>query len=286
MIQVMSATIQKPGKVLIVSQMNKQHEIMNGKKNLVLPVIMKQIANVEEAIQNNIKKALKNRYFLMCLMAQKLVLNGFLHVEGRIISLDKIERKQYINNMDNTVSKSYIIADTHWEHTKMIEYCDRHPDFGQKIRNQWQGNVSTQNIVYVLGDVTWGTQGQLQTILAGLPGTKVLIRGNHDRSHTNNWFIQAGFAVVLEKAQVSGVILSHFPVDLTEKEIEYGLINIFGHFHNNDPKKWEENLRKRITKYHYLMILEDIDYKPVNLQLARKGKFVKNAKKLLESERG
>ncbi len=187
--------------------------------------------------------------------------------------------------MENIVSKSYLIADTHFGHVKMLEYCDRPPDFDQRIINQWQATVSPQDIVYVLGDVTWGTQGQLQTIMAGLPGTKILIRGNHDRAHTNNWFIQAGFAAVLEKAQVSGVILSHFPVELSEKEIEYGLINIFGHFHNNSPKKWEENLCKRITKHHYLMILEDVDYKPIALQVARKGKFVKNAKKLLESER-
>jgi len=184
--------------------------------------------------------------------------------------------------MENIVSKSYLLTDPHFGHVKMQEYCNRPPDFDQKIINQWRATVQPQDIVYVLGDVTWGSQEQLLQIMQGLPGTKILIRGNHDRSHSNNWFIQTGFSAVLEKAQVSGVILSHFPVDLSQEEINYGIINIFGHFHNNDPKKWEKNLCKRITSHHYLMILEDIEYKPINLEIARKGRFVKNAKDLLE----
>ncbi len=185
--------------------------------------------------------------------------------------------------MSNEESKVYLITDPHFSHTKMIEYCNRPPDFDQKIINQWQATVSPQDIVYVLGDVTWGSQGQLQTILAGLPGTKILIRGNHDRNHSNNWFVKAGFAAVVEKVQVSGVILSHFPAFLHQEEIDYGLINIFGHFHNNGPEKWEKHLCERITANHYLMVLEEIDYKPISLLLARKGKFVKNARKLLDS---
>lgn len=186
--------------------------------------------------------------------------------------------------MDNKISKNYIITDTHFEHTKMIEYCNRPPDFAQKIINQWQATIQPQDIVYHLGDVTWGSQGQLQQIMSGLPGTKILIRGNHDRSHSNNWFIHAGFAAVVEKVQVSKVILSHFPALLTQEEIDYGIINIHGHFHNNDPKKWEKKLKDKITSNHFLMVLEDVEYKPIALDAARRGKLIYNSKKLLESE--
>lgn len=189
-----------------------------------------------------------------------------------------------MNKMDNKISKNYIIADTHWSHTKMIEYCTRPPDFDQKIIKQWQVTIQPQDIVYHLGDVTWGSQGQLQTIMSGLPGTKILVRGNHDRNHSNNWFIQAGFAAVVEKAQVSGVILSHFPALMTQEELDFGIINIHGHFHNNPPKKWEQKLKDKITSSHFLMILENIEYRPISLESARKGKFVYNSKKLVESE--
>jgi len=187
--------------------------------------------------------------------------------------------------MSNEISKTYLLSDTHFFHKAMIEYCNRPPNFDQKIINQWQATVGPQDIVYHLGDVTWGSQEQLQQILHSLPGTKILIRGNHDKNHSNNWFIHAGFAAVVEKVQVSGVILSHFPARMTQEEIDYGIINIHGHFHNNNPKKWEPKSKDKITSNHFLMILENIDYRPIDLQKARKGKFVENSKKLLESER-
>jgi calcineurin-like phosphoesterase family protein len=186
--------------------------------------------------------------------------------------------------MSNEVSKVYLLTDTHFFHDKMQKFCDRPADFGEKIIKQWRVTVQPQDLVYHLGDVTWGNREQLQQIMSSLPGTKILVRGNHDRNHSNNWFMQVGFAAVVEKVQVSGVILSHFPTELTQEEIDYGIINIHGHFHNNDPKKWEQKFKKRITSSHFLMILENIEYRPVDLQKARKGKFVYNSKKLLESE--
>ena len=186
--------------------------------------------------------------------------------------------------MDNNIVKTYIIADTHWGHTKMIEYCGRPYNFDKLIINQWRSTVQSQDIVYHLGDVTWGSQGQLMQIMSGLPGTKILIRGNHDRNHSNNWFIKTGFAAVLEKAQISGIILSHFPSIMTEEEIERGIINVHGHFHNNPSNKWEKQLAAKITDNHYLLILEDLEYLPVSLEAVVRRKFIVNSKKLLESE--
>ena len=184
--------------------------------------------------------------------------------------------------MNNKISKTYIITDTHINHTKIIDYCNRPTDFEQRIINQWQATVQPQDIVYHLGDVTWGSQKELLHIMQQLPGTKILIRGNHDRNHSNNWFIQAGFSAVLEKAQVSGVILSHFPAIMTAEELGRGVINVHGHFHNNPAKKWEKHLKERITLNHYLLILEDVEYRPISMESIVRRKFIKNSKKLLQ----
>jgi len=187
--------------------------------------------------------------------------------------------------MDNNISKTYVITDTHWSHSLMQKFCNRPPNFDQLIINQWRATVKPQDIVYHLGDVTWGSQEQLSTIMSVLPGTKILVRGNHDRNHSNNWFIQAGFAAVLEKAQVSGVILSHVPAIMGQEEIDRGIINLHGHFHNNSAKRWEKHLTERITESHYLLVLEDLDYRPLSMEHVAKRKFIVNSKKLLESER-
>jgi len=187
--------------------------------------------------------------------------------------------------MDNKPVKYYVITDTHFCHDKMVGWGHRPLNFNQIIINQWRVTVQPQDVVFHLGDVAWGNQKQLIPIMSALSGTKILIRGNHDRGHSNNWFIKAGFAAVLEKAQVSRTILSHFPAILNQDELDRDIINVHGHFHNIPTKKWEPELIDRITPNHYLLSLEEVGYKPISMELIRKRKFIKNTKKLLESER-
>jgi len=184
--------------------------------------------------------------------------------------------------MKEKITKIYIVTDLHFFHKAMTKYCGRPANFNQIIINQWQATVQPQDIVFNLGDVTWSSQGQLQQINNGLPGTKILIRGNHDRDHSNNWFIKAGFSAVLEKAQISGIILSHFPSILNQEEIDRGIINVHGHFHNNDPDRWEPNQKKKITNNHYLLSMEDVNYTPISLEAIRRRRFIKNSKELIE----
>lgn len=185
--------------------------------------------------------------------------------------------------MERTISKTYVITDTHFFHSRIVtDFCFRPSNFNQVIVNNWVNTVQENDIVFHLGDVIWGNQEQLRGIMEILPGKIVLIRGNHDISHSNNWFLQAGFDLVLEKAQVSGVVLSHMPTTLSSEEIDKDFINVFGHFHNNSPERWEEKLKARITKNHYLLSLEDVGYKPVLLEEIRKGKYVKNAFDMLK----
>jgi len=179
--------------------------------------------------------------------------------------------------MKNNITKTYIIADTHHFHYALQEYCGRPANFTQKIINQWKATVQPQDIVYHLGDVTWGNFDQTIKIMDELPGTKILIKGNHDKNHSNNWFIKVGFAAVLEKAQISGVILSHVPSIMTKEEIEKGIINVHGHFHNNPPERWEKELIDRLTPNHYLLVLEETEYVPISLEYILRRKKVVNS---------
>lgn len=185
----------------------------------------------------------------------------------------------------NDITKTYIVSDTHFDHALMEKYCGRPKNFTDIIISQWRATVQSQDIVLHIGDVIWGSRGRLSQVMSSLPGTKILIKGNHDRNHSNNWFIQAGFAAVFEKVQISGCVLSHFPAVLNQAELDRGIINIFGHFHNNSPKHWEPILKRRITPNHYLFSLEHTEYKPVDLAKIKRGKIIQNALKLLESER-
>ncbi len=177
--------------------------------------------------------------------------------------------------MNNKISKTYLVTDSHFGHCiKMMEYCDRPSNYEQLIINNWKSTVQPQDIVIDLGDVCFSNKEQLEPIIKDLPGTKILIRGNHDRSKSNNWFLKVGYSFVCKKIEISRVILSHFPAILNEKEIELGIINIHGHFHNIKRRKWEDRYKNKLTDNHYLLSPEYVGYKPILLEAAKNKKFV------------
>lgn len=58
---------------------------------------------------------------------------------------------------------------------------ENHP---KTIQKNWEENVDTQDVVFIVGDISWAkkpalAQEDLQ-FLCNLPGKKVFIRGNHD----------------------------------------------------------------------------------------------------------
>ena len=184
----------------------------------------------------------------------------------------------------NNKSKYYVITDTHHYHDRIVtQFIFRPANFNELIIKNWQTTIKENDIVFHLGDVIWGNKEQLKSIMDQLPGTKILIRGNHDKNHSNNWFLDCGFSVVLQKAQFGNIILSHTPSILNEEEIERGIINVHGHFHSNPPERWEQHLKDRITNNHFLLSLEKVNYFPNSTELIRKRKFIQNSKELIDS---
>jgi calcineurin-like phosphoesterase family protein len=101
--------------------------------------------------------------------------------------------------------KLYFTSDWHIGHAKAIEYDKRpyknldemHNDM-VKTFNHW---VPKHGITYFLGDMGFGPNNLLGSIVNQLNGTKILVRGNHDRKMDAMY--NAGFDVVVEKAQIS-----------------------------------------------------------------------------------
>jgi calcineurin-like phosphoesterase family protein len=77
---------------------------------------------------------------------------------------------------------NWLIADTHFQHAKIIEYCGRPPDFEAQIYKSWRRKVRPADTIYHLGDVVFGDWRKwYEEVFPTLPGHKVLIMGNHDR---------------------------------------------------------------------------------------------------------
>lgn len=173
--------------------------------------------------------------------------------------------------------KTWIVTDTHFHHDRIIEFANRPVDFMTRIIKNWNNTVLPQDTVINLGDVCWGNKEQLMPVINQLVGTKILVRGNHDKGHSNNWFKDVGFAFVCQKLMISNIVLTHMPTRLNEDEVKQGVSNIHGHFHNISFRNWEPYLKDRLSEHHYLLSLEYVKYKPVLLDTAvQKGDVIQS----------
>jgi len=135
------------------------------------------------------------------------------------------------------MSRTFLIADTHFGHNNMCVFTDKN---GNPIRpwnsaeemdiamiELWNDTVQDNDKVYVLGDAVIGRK-HLSTF-GKLNGKKVLIKGNHDifklTDYTPYFYDIRGYHVM------NGLILSHIPIH-AESLGRFGC-NIHGHLHSN-----------------------------------------------------
>lgn len=159
-------------------------------------------------------------------------------------------------------SDTWIIADTHLFHGRMVQYANRPKNHTWLIINNWRTLVhSTDNILH-LGDVMFGNSQLMRRISFYLTGNKYVIKGNHDsRRKLRNLL---GFTIVGEQVRYKAhtywtlpvpehnLIFSHRPLPLKYLE-ELDVLNIHGHIHNNPD----------VSSRHLNVCVEKTDYMPV-----------------------
>jgi calcineurin-like phosphoesterase family protein len=112
----------------------------------------------------------------------------------------------------------FFTADLHMGHENIIEYTNR-PFTGlgkmeQTIIARYRKVVTAEDTVYFLGDLSIkGSQhrAHLDWILEQLPGTKILILGNHDKFSPFT-YVDAGFQSVHTSLDIGEFVLVHDPV--------------------------------------------------------------------------
>lgn len=139
--------------------------------------------------------------------------------------------------MTDTLLKTWLITDTHFFHDKLIELNGRPSNFHDRIIKNWKRLVRPQDRVIHLGDVILGTNEKpsLRPVLEDLPGTKILVMGNHDKQSVT-WYMRNGFAFACESLVFKNVLFTHKPAQSLPIGIEW---NVHGHFHNNNHRRFE-----------------------------------------------
>ena len=156
----------------------------------------------------------------------------------------------------------YFIADTHFGHRNIIQYCNRPfssvEEMDQVLVTNWNRVAKNRDAVYLLGDFSLSRDmDYLKKICSQLNGHKYLIMGNHDLMKVRDYY-EIGFEYVSKFPIIfkKFYILSHEPV-FVNANMPY--FNIHGHMHDN------MNTLTR-TDQTFCVSVERHDYKPVKLE--------------------
>lgn len=132
--------------------------------------------------------------------------------------------------------RRWVIADLHFGHANVIQYCDRPyrdvDHMTEELIKNWNNVVAKDDIVYVLGDFTLSRHKEyIAELCSRLNGNKVLIMGNHDTRKPKD-YIEAGFIQATRKPILlePRLVLMHEPPQ--DEDIWFRCKYIFGHVHD------------------------------------------------------
>lgn len=115
----------------------------------------------------------------------------------------------------------YYIADLHFFHASMNDKMDCRgfanvEEMNEYMIRKWNGKVRKNDEVVIIGDFSWGTTEQTNSLLEQLNGRLYLITGNHDRFVKQTDFRAGRFIWIKPYGEISDnrrkVVLCHYPI--------------------------------------------------------------------------
>lgn len=134
----------------------------------------------------------------------------------------------------------FVYSDPHFDSERIIELGKRPfqnvHEMNQQLIQNYNNVITKYDICYWLGDVMYGaSKEKVASLLRRLNGRKYLILGNHDRNHSETWWLSCGFDKVFSHPIYDAenyILLSHEP--LPEFSASPNVANIHGHIHIQD----------------------------------------------------
>ena len=154
----------------------------------------------------------------------------------------------------------FFIADTHFGDSNIILYENRPfssaDDMDNNLIKNWNDTVSTRDIVFVAGDLSFHSKEKTFEICRSLRGEKFLVMGNHDKEN-EQFYYECGFSGVSRYPIIyDGFwIISHEPLYVNQA-MPYA--NIFGHVHGNP-------IYKTVSERSFCVSAERINYTPIEI---------------------
>jgi calcineurin-like phosphoesterase family protein len=140
------------------------------------------------------------------------------------------------------MSKIFFTSDLHLWHVNLLKFCPNtrkgstELEMNEFLRETWNEQVSPEDTVYLLGDISWGTTADTIEFLNLLNGVKHLVLGNHDTriNHSSYKGVFASINIYREiKIDGINIVLFHFPI-IEWNKMHHGSYHLYGHVHGKE----------------------------------------------------
>lgn len=164
------------------------------------------------------------------------------------------------------MGKDFYISDLHFGHYNIIRYDNRPynsvEEMDKALINNWNSVVSNDDVVWILGDISWYDDEKTAEIFKQLKGIKVLIKGNHDNIKSGSK-ISKCFTSVQDYAELylnkkDKIVMCHYPMPFWNGQFRNS-VHLYGHIHNSHQWNIMENWLKELRQ------LQDIPTRAYNV---------------------
>lgn len=181
------------------------------------------------------------------------------------------------------MSKTFYIADLHFGHQNIIRYDNRPfataKEMDETLIRNWNNVVSDEDVVYILGDISWHNEVETINVFHKLKGYKILVKGNHDKISRS---LAKCFGGIVDYAEFNDgkerVIMSHYPMPFWNGQF-IDTVHLYGHVHNshqwNICESWIQEARELqdlpMRMYNVGCMMDWMNYTPRTLDEIIKG---------------
>lgn len=170
----------------------------------------------------------------------------------------------------------FFTSDTHFNHANIIHFCNRPfknvEEMNETVIRNWNSVVSSDDIVFHLGDFCLGGAAEWTKIIDRLNGRIYLILGNHDLKNIRQGFISRFEHVSMQMrimVEKQVIYLNHYPFlcfDGGYKDVW----QLFGHVHTRSNNTGIDAPRlQHLYPTQYDVGVDNNNYTPVSFEQIR-----------------
>ena len=152
--------------------------------------------------------------------------------------------------------KVFVTSDVHLYHKSVMSFCPETrkkwgvidvQEMTENMIADWNEEIAENDLVLILGDISFGSVTSTAEALSRMNGIKILIVGNHDAKYLDKklftvWFQEIHHYLEIQYNQKK-LVMCHFPI-AEWNACHWGAIHLHGHLHGI-----ENAMIKELHKY-------------------------------------